>query len=295
MLELPFGEALLSLVRPRPGDPLPTAGPFVEEDVMPTRNRVLPSLRPLHIAAFGAALVLIFTSSAAFAAVTYVGQLRTVTTFATVDFVVGDDSFSSDQFQSQDVEQFEATALCHAGELGNEANSTGSQLSYLLPNLMLAEGNMNGQAEINSEADFAEGFGMSRIISEFSVDVPTQAHLQLSIHASGNGTTNFTLRISNGPLLVHRTLHDGEDEIDETFLLQPGNYEVQAQSSGYGQALNNGGGQPAFGSYSFSLAFTSATGAPEIAQGSLSPFAPIVAPNPVRGNTHISLASGTAR
>ena len=261
---------------------------------MPTQNAARSLLRHLRIQALGAVLASMFASSS-FATVTYVSQLRSVSTFATVDFHVGDDSFNSDLFQSQEVDEFEGAALCHAGELGNEANSTGHQLSYLLPTLILAEGNMSGEAEINGEADFAEGFGMSRIVSQFIVDVPTQIHLQGTLFAGGNGSTNFTFRFTDGALLVHRSLHDGTDDIDEMIVLQPGSYEVTAVSSGYGQALPNGGGEPASGSYSFSMAFMSSTGAPEIVQGSANPFAPVVAPNPVRGITHIAPASGTAR
>lgn|GEM_PF-4329895 len=262
---------------------------------MRTRNATLSSPWSLRIAALGVVLASMLAASTAFAAISYVSQLRSVSTFATVDFVVGEDSFNSDQFQSQDVDQFEGAALCHAGELGNEANSTGHQLSYLLPTLILAEGNMSGQAEINGEATFAEGFGMSRIIAVFSTDVPIEVHIQGHLFAGGNGSTNFTFRVHNGPLFINRSLHNGDDDIDETIALQPGNYEVLGQSSGYGQALPNGGGQPASGSYSFSVLFNSSTAAPEIAAGLANPFAPVVAPNPVRGMTRIAPASGTAR
>jgi len=212
-----------------------------------------------------------------------------------VDFVVGEDSFNSDLFQTQEVDQFEGQAQCHAGELGNEANSTAAQLSYLAPTFILAEGGMSGHAEINGEASFAEGFGMSRIISQFSIDVPLQARIQVGMFAGGNGSTNFTFRVANGEILINRSLQDGEDDIDETIVLQPGSYEVLGQSSGYGQALPNGGGEPASGSYSFSILFSSSTGAPEIASGFANPFAPVVAPNPVRGTTHIAPATGTWR
>jgi hypothetical protein len=262
---------------------------------MGTRNATLSPPWSLRIAALGVVFVSMLAASTAFATISYVSQLRSVSTFATVDFVVGEDSFNSDLFQSQDVDQFEGAALCHAGELGNEANSTGHQLSYLLPTMILAEGNMSGQAEINGEATFAEGFGMSRIIAVFSTDVPIEAHIQGHLFAGGNGSTNFTFRIANGPIYINRTIQDADDDIDETIVLQPGSYEVLGQSSGYGQALANGGGQPASGSYSFSFLFNSSTAAPEIAAGLANPFAPVVAPNPVRGLTHIAPASGTAR
>jgi hypothetical protein len=237
-----------------------------------------------------------FVTPTAFAAVTYISQLRQVSTFATVDFVAGEDSFSSDLFESEEIDQFEGAAICHAGELGNEANSNAHQLSYLSPTGILAEGNTSAQAEINGVADFAEGFGFSRIQSMFSVDVPTQMQLLATVNASGNGVTNFLFRIANGTIFIYQTNFDGPQEIEEIFVLEPGiTYELNVQSGGFGQALPNGGGEPAFGSFSLSANFTSSTGSPEIVQGIANPFAPIVAPNPVRGATHIAPASGTAR
>ena len=262
---------------------------------MHTRNAA-QSLRPLSILAFGAVLAVLFVGSTAFAAVMYLGQTRSVSTFAQVDFVVGDDPFNSDEFESQEIEQFEGAALCQAGVPGNEANSTAHQLSYLESASILAEGNMSAQAQVSGEATFAEAFGLSRLDTHFSVDVPTDIQLLGTLIAGSEGRVNFTFRIANGPLLVHQdVIGEGTYNIDESFTLQPGTYQLFAQAHGFGQALQNGGGEPAFASFSFSLAFTSTTASPEIASGSANPFAPVVAPNPVRGMTRIAPASGTAR
>jgi hypothetical protein len=236
-------------------------------------------------------------SPTAFAAVTYLGQTRMVSTFALVDFVVGEDPFNSDEFVSQEIEQFEGAALCHAGVPGDEANSAAHQLSYLESASILAEGNMSASAQIGGEATFAEAFGVSRLATQFSVDVPTDIHLLATlISGEGNGKVNFLFRIPNGPILVHHdVIGEGEHSIDESFTLQPGIYELFVQASGFGQALPNGGGQPAFASFSFSLAFTTTTASPEISSGLADPFAPVVAPNPVRGMTRIAPATGTAR
>ena len=260
---------------------------------MHTRNSLI---RPLSILALGAALAVMFASSTAFAAVTYLGQIRTVSTFALVDFVDGEDPFNSDEFVSQEIEQFEGEALCHAGVPGNESNSAAHQLSYLESASILAEGNMSADAQVSGEATFAEAFGVSRLSTQFSVDVPTDIQLLGTlIVGPGNGKVNFTFRIANGPLLVHKDLiGEGTFNIDESFTLQPGIYDLFAQAGGFGQAFQ-GGGQPAFASFSFSLAFNSTTASPEIASGSANPFAPMVAPNPVRGMTRIAPASGTAQ
>jgi hypothetical protein len=253
-------------------------------------------VRPLRILVLGAVLALMFASSRAIAAVQYIGQLRSVSTFATVDFVAGEDPFNSDLFESDEIDQFDGTAICHAGELGNEANSNAGQLSYLEPTGILAEGGMSAQSQIGGEATFAEGFGLSRLNTLFSVDVPTQMQLLATTITSGNGITNFLFRVHDGPLLVYQTNFNGTEEIEEVFTLEPGvAYELNVQSSGFGQALQNGGGEPAFASYSFSANFTTATGSPEIMAGLANPFAPVVAPNPVRGATHIAPATGTAR
>ncbi len=196
------------------------------------------------------------------AALTYIGQDREVSTFATIDFIQGEDQFSNDMFETLEDGQFEGAADCLVGVPGDQAHSTGHQLSYLLPDLILAEGAMSGQAEISEAATFAEGFGMSRFVSLFSVDVPTEVHVQLTLFAGGNGAANFVFRIANGTIFIHRSIHDGSDDVDETLTLQPGQYEVTAVTSGYGQALPNGGGEPASGSFSLSMIFPSATAAP---------------------------------
>jgi hypothetical protein len=254
------------------------------------------SLRLLSVLALGVAGAAFLVSSTAFAAVTYLSQSRSVSTFAQVDFVVGEDPFNSDMFESQEIEQFEGAALCHAGVPGNEANSTAHQLSYLEAGSILAEGNMSAQAQVSGEATFAESFGLSFLTTRFSVDVPTNAQLLGGLIVGGGlGRVNFTFRIVDGALLVHQdVIGEGTFNLDESFTLQPGNYELLAQASGFGQAQINGGGEPALASFSFSLAFTSATASPEIASGLANPFAPVVAPNPVRGITHIAPATRMA-
>jgi hypothetical protein len=255
------------------------------------------SLRLLSVLAFGVAVAAFFVSSPAFAAVTYLGQTRSVSTFALVDFVVGEDPFNSDEFVSEEIEQFEGAAICHAGVPGDEANSTAHQLSYLETSSILAEGNMSAQAQVSGDATFAESFGVSRLDTQFTVDVPTDIRLLGGLIVGGGfGRVNFTFRIANGPLLVHQdVIGEGTFNLDESFTLQPGIYQLFAQASGFGQAQINGGGELTSASFSFSLAFTSATASPEIASGFANPFAPVVAPNPVRGITHIAPATGTAQ
>jgi hypothetical protein len=249
--------------------------------------------------AFGAFLATMFASSTAFAGVTYLGQIRTVSTFAQVDFVVGDDPFNTDEFVSQEIEQFEGAALCHAGVNGNESNSTAHQLSYLEPASILAEGNMSAQAQVDGEvATFAESFGVSRLSTQFSVDVPTDTHLLGTLIVGGSfGRVNFLFRITDGTILVHQdVIGEGTHSLDESITLQPGIlYELFVQASGFGQDQINGGGELTQASFGLSMVFTSPTSSPEIASGSANPFAPVVAPNPVRGMTRIAPASGTAR
>ncbi len=221
------------------------------------------------------------------AAVTILGQIRTVTTFATLDSAEGEDQFTNDIFQSFEPGPFEEAALCHVGVPGDQANSTGHQLSYVEPDGILAEGNMSGQSEISEASNFAEGFGMSRIVVTFSVDETTPARVQATLIAGGNGAANFTFRVPNGTIFINRSIHDDSETLDETLQLAAGTYELTAVTSGYGQALPNGGGQPASGSFSTSVHFTSPTSAASIASGAAAQRAPIVAPNPVRSTARI--------
>jgi hypothetical protein len=247
---------------------------------------IVPTLIRFRSTVFAIAVASLAVAAPVSSAVTFVSQDRRVTTFATIDFVQGQDQFSNDLFESSEEGVFDEAANCHVGAPGDQATSTGVQLSYLENDLILAEGSMSGQAEISEAATFAEGFGMSRFVPVFSVDVPTEVRVQAELFADGNGATNFVLRVLNGTIFIHRSLQDGTESIDQTLLLQPGAYELTVVSSGYGQALPNGGGSPALGSYSVSLAFGSSTAAPML--GDLARAgAPVLAPNPVRGVTRI--------
>jgi hypothetical protein len=239
-----------------------------------------------------AALVVAFAAGDAVAAVTWIGQTRSVGTFATLDSVEGEDLFSNDQLQSNEPGTFDEAALCHVGAPGDQASSAGHQLSYVEADAILAEGNMSGQAEISAASSFAEGFGMSRLVAAFSVDALTPAHFQVSLFASGNGATNFVFTRLGSEILIHRSLHDGSDTFDETLALEPGSYELTVVSSGYGQALPNGGGEPAFGSWSVSMTLDTSTGA-EALPARLGRGVPVVTPNPVRGAARIGGVEGT--
>jgi hypothetical protein len=238
-----------------------------------------------------AALVAMSAAGDAVFAVMMIDQTRSVGTFATLDSVDGEDLFSNDSMQSTEPGTFDQEALCHVGVPGDQATSSAHQLSYLAEDGILAEGNMSGQAEISAASSFAEGFGMSRLVSTFSVDGTTTARFQASLFASGNGSTNFVFRHLDGAILVHRSLQDGSDSFDETLALEPGTYELTVVSSGYGQALPGGGGEPAFGSWSMSATFGGSTDAASFPAGGNGRTAPVVVPNPVRGAARILPAS----
>ena len=187
--------------------------------------------------ALSVAVALMLLATAARATVTLVQQTRSVSTFATVDFRSGEDAFSQDLFQSQDPGQFQEVADCQAGVPGDQATAVANQLSYVEPQSLLAEGNFQAEAEIGEMATFAEGFGEARYSPTFSVDEPTQIRLRATLNATGNGRVNLIFRIRDGEILVYRTLFDGSDSIDETRVLAPGTYDLEAQTSGFGQAL----------------------------------------------------------
>lgn len=113
-----------------------------------------------------------------------------------------------------------------------------------------------------------------------------------TLHASGNGATNIVFRVKDGEIYLVQTIRDGSDEWNEWFTLEPGSYELTFVTSGAGQALPEGGGSPAFGSFAGSIEFpTAAVVAPwESAKGER--LVPTVVPNPLRSTALIMPAAG---
>ncbi len=231
--------------------------------------------------------------SSAGATVTFASQFRDVTTFATVDRVQGEDPFCTSDESSDQGGGFDQTVSCQAGEGGNRALGTASQLSYVQLPTLIAEGSFQATAEIDGEATFAEGFGGSRLISEFSVDEPIEIRLMATIFADGNGTANLVFRVKDGTLFVYRSIHDTSDSIDERITLPPGVYELTATVGGYGQALQGGGGEPARGSFALSMHFPDAADVEPPTAFASARSIPGIVPNPVRSQARILPVAGS--
>jgi hypothetical protein len=243
------------------------------------------------------ALAWLLGASPAGAAVTLTSQFRDVTTFATLDRVNGQDPFCSRTETSDQAGGFDQASACQVGEEGNQAVSSAAQLSYLQPELFLAEGSFQASAEIGDEATFAEGFGGSRLMSDFTVDVATEVRLMTTLRADGNGVVNLVFRVNDGTIYLVRSLRNTTETIDEVYTLPPGAYELTLTVGGFGQALPGGGGEPASGSFVASLHFpVSAEVGPASSLAQARAF-PGVIPNPTRGEARIlpvSAATGPA-
>lgn len=181
------------------------------------------------------ALGLVITARPVHAEVTLVSQQREVSTFAVITLPGEENPFCSDERASQESGVFAETVECHVVEGESQATGLAGQLSYILPTLLLAEGSIDAHADISGGADFAEGLGVSRYVTEFSVDSMTEIQLRATLHADGNGSTNLVFRVTNGEIFVHRTIQETSDEVDEWFILEPGSYELTLVTSGYGQ------------------------------------------------------------
>jgi hypothetical protein len=226
----------------------------------------------------------------ALAALTPVSQTRAVATFAVIT-MEGEDPFCSDQIAVDDPGVFVETVTCHLEVDGNEAMGTASQLSYVTPELILAEGSFQAHSDVSGGSEFAEALGVSRFVSVFSVDTRTDIHLQALIHADGNGTANLVFRVENGEIFVYRSIQTDSETVDQVFSLEPGSYELTLSTSGYGQAFP-GGGNPAFGSFSASIILPAAgIAASEPAAHGIHGV-PVVAPNPVHERTRLMPAPG---
>ncbi len=233
--------------------------------------------------AFGAAL--------ANADVVLVEQRRVLTTFAMIDIQGGEDPFCSEQRQSTEQGVYDDTEECLVEHEGSQAYGTASQLSYVTPQMLLAEGSMHAEAEVVAPIEFAEGFGSSEYEVVFYVDEPTEAHFQASLFGEGDGVANLVFRVRNGTTLIYRSLRNGSENIDQEFLLEPGNYLLHFQINGFGQAIGGQGSFPANASFSGSLLFPGAASAPDrLADAAAN--APRALPNPMRDRTRILPAAG---
>jgi hypothetical protein len=243
----------------------------------PRTGRAVPRDLPV-LAVIGLAAIL---ATPAAASVTPVSQQRTVSTFALISYPGQEGPFCSDQKSLEEQGAFAETIECHVEEEdGSRATGSAAQLSYIFPDVFLAEGSIQANSDISGAADFAEGLGLSRFVSRFLVDETTEVRVRATLFAGGNGRTNMAFTSGGGEILIQRSLQEESGEVDEVFALDPGTYELTLSASGYGQALPDGGGEDAFGSFSSSIEFPSAgVETPAEAAGRLSPT---VAPNPVR-------------
>ncbi len=260
-------------------------------DNMKAQTHTIGSTRRLALAIVCATMS--FAILPAQADVTPVSQRRDVMTFAMISYPGNPNPFCSEEADTLDVGVFAKTIGCMVEDAGNSATGNAAQLSYIFPDLILAEGSIDAHADISGGAEFAEGLGSSRFVSVFSVDVPTEVRLQTLLHASGNGVANLVFRIENGEIFIYHSIFDDTLEVDEWMTLDPGTYELTFTTSGYGQAIEDGSGLPAYGSFSASLEFPTSEVVSPGSFGAEESLAIVAAPNPMRGTTMLFPASGT--
>lgn len=221
----------------------------------------------------------------AHAGVTFLTQDRDVLAFGIIDLPTGEDPQCNDRQISEDPGVFDITATCDLTDPSGSAHGTASQLSYISDGLFMAEGNFSAMAETLGDADFAEGFGASSFLSQFTVDQPTQVHLIASLHAADAGRTGIVFRKANGAILLLHDLEGQTLDIDETFSLDAGiPYEINIVASGFGQATVFGDTR-ASGSYSASITFPVAAGIADLVPDASMSLR--VWPNPVRYSARI--------
>ena len=257
-------------------------------EVLMNFNRICrKSNGQLHIVTLAiVCLSIVVCSLPSQAEVTINSQRRQLTTFSLISYVGEESVFCTDDDLSLDPGVYENSIHCHVDDQGNSATANSAQLSYIFPHMILAEGSFEAFADISGGADFAEGLSSSGFKSEFYVDEVTQINILATLSASGNGSANITFRIKNGQIFIYRSIHRDMESVDETIDLAPGLYEFSLGVSGPGQALPDGDGEPASGSYSGSVSFPASAVVLDAAMIK-SPLAPVAAPNPLRGETRL--------
>lgn len=220
----------------------------------------------------------------ALGAVTPISQGRGLQTFAVYSPAQGENDASTETIQNLELGEWNEEAICHVGEPGAEAIGTAYMTSRIDETGVSITASTRGDADIRVPEDFAEGLGTARATYVFSVDTTTPCRVVVNALEQGNGSFTFLLRVHDGPIIILAPFDVPEIAIDELVQLEPGTYEVNTQSSGFGQAFN-GTDTIAAVDYSIEISFPSPTSVPSLPVAA----GPTVWPNPFSESTQISL------
>lgn len=207
------------------------------------------------------AFALLLFPAEANGAVNWVAVHREVVTFGSL--VVENDAAGQFRIDRDDSEAFGPYEGFISTELDSEGTFIASfarQTSSVGPGLISLVGDFASHGEVGGTGIMAEGFGVSQVLADFTLDSPAVLIVEGSLAATGNGASTVELTQGGGAVLVFRDMiEDGSLPVQRSPLLAPGAYRLLAQSGGYGRQFAGHPISPATGDFAVTARFDGAT------------------------------------
>jgi len=216
------------------------------------------ALRPLWALLLATAPLLPLTSVGN-ATVTPVSRFRQVQTFATISGVDGGDGTSGGEtINHEDSGIFERSLETRVEDPeGSTVLALASQSSNMLEEFIQASGAFSAEARLEGDTQFAEGLGFSRVTYSFDTDAATPYRIEGLLAAAGGGRTSIRLIWLGSAVLIDQTVTGEDREVRFEGTLDPGRYQFDVWTFGFGQAIAPDDNRPASGAFDFILNLSS--------------------------------------
>ncbi|MEZ4647255.1 MAG: T9SS type A sorting domain-containing protein [Candidatus Eisenbacteria bacterium] len=251
-----------------------------------TRSLALPMSRFLGPCLALAGLTVVATTS--LAAIELATLERSIMVFGSVAPLEGEGLFDSDRDDVSHTGPYDNELALLVDHGDSFAQTTAFQTSFHNEGgSVFASGGFDASAGLGTSASFAEALGATTFRYQFSVDVDTPIRLVGVLQATGIGRASITLMGSGGFGMYYRFVEAEILDLDETFVLNPGGYQLTLDTSGFGQAFNDTE-TPSTGQFEIAFAPTS----PSSVDAPIAlATAPTVSPNPVSNEAQIQFRS----
>jgi len=221
---------------------------------------------------------------------------RQVQTFASIAPTNGGSGmFDSDVVDDQGPGLFEREVMSAVEDPhGSTAQGHAVQSSTIMADAVRAAASFSASAHLQGETQFAEGLGFTKLSYQFEVDTSTPYVIDGTLIADGNGRASILLLGQGSGALVDVTAVGSVTPVHHEGVLQPGRYQYDVWTSGYGQAIAPDQNHPASGSFDVAFDLTSEPSAaptPGIGAAGTGAAAARIYPNPVRLGSSIALSN----
>ncbi|MCA9755693.1 MAG: T9SS type A sorting domain-containing protein [Candidatus Eisenbacteria bacterium] len=228
--------------------------------------------------------VVVVSPTASSAAIELASLQRSITVFGSIAPLEGEGQFDSDNDNVSHTGPYD-NQLDVLVEYGDSfAQTTAFQTSFHNDGgSIFATGGFDASAGVGTSAQFSEALGATNFRYQFSVDQETHARLVGFLEATGLGRASITIVGSGGFETYYRFVENERFDVDETFVLNPGGYQMTIDTNGFGQAFED---RESPGTGEFEIAFAPLSPA-SVETPALLATAPTVSPNPVSSEAQI--------